>query len=282
MRALVAGAGFLGLRVAALLADQGHDVFALRRHAGPLPVGVQQVVADLTVPGTLGAVPGDLDAVIFTASPDASSDSAYERLYVHGLTSLLAAPALKRSPPGRVLFTSSTAVYGQRRGEWVDEASPTEPIHFTGQRMLQAEQALAQATPTPIAVRLSGLYGPGRTGLLERLRRGTARYTAGHYTNRLHCEDAARALVHLAAMERPAPVYVGSDLEPAEQRIVYTWLAERLGAPAPALAPAGERTGRGSSKRCRPRALVASGFRFTFPSFREGYAPLLEGSPEAT
>ena len=273
MRALIAGAGYVGMALAEQLVSQGHDVVVLRRSAAPPPRGVRAFRADLTLPGALDAL-APADSVFYTAAADERSDAAYRRAYVEGLARLLERLA-RMEPPPRLLFTSSTAVYGQQAGEWVDESSPTQPTDFAGQRLLEGE-ALVRTAPLPGSVlRLGGIYGPGRSSLIERARAG-ARGTPG-YTNRIHRDDAAAALLPLAALPRAEDVVIGVDSEPARTCEVLAWLAERLGLPASSptseAAPSA-RAVRGS-KRCRNARLLATGFRFRYPTYREGYAALL-------
>jgi nucleoside-diphosphate-sugar epimerase len=178
--------------------------------------------------------------------------------------------------PSRVLFTSSTAVYGQMRGEWVDASSPTHPRGFAGQIMLSAERLLHGSRLPSTVLRLGGIYGPGRTRLIDRVRSGEpmVRSDGPTYTNRIHRDDAAAAIAHLLALPEPAPTYVGVDEDPADSAEVLGWIAERLGVPL-VEAAASESLAAGS-RRCRDAALLASGFRFTYPTFREGYAALMD------
>ena len=98
-----------------------------------------------------------------------------------------------------------------------------------------------------------------------------------HYTNRIHRDDCAGVLRHLMQLEAPEPVYLGVDCEPADEAAVLRWLAGALGAAEPRIAAAGERHGRErrASKRCRNDRLLASGYRFLHPTFREGYRAIL-------
>jgi nucleoside-diphosphate-sugar epimerase len=107
-----------------------------------LPSGIQALPADLTRPETLRASPAGLDFVFYTAAADGSNDEAYRAAYVQGLRNLLEALQVQNQRPHRVCFTSSTAVYAQSSGEWVDEGSPTEPVHFSGRRLREAERLL--------------------------------------------------------------------------------------------------------------------------------------------
>ncbi|MDX1649924.1 MAG: SDR family oxidoreductase [Myxococcota bacterium] len=276
MRVLIAGCGYVGCALAPSLVAAGHEVVGLRRRPEGLPAGVVPLAADLTDPGTLRGVP-EVDALVYAVSPGARDDAAYEAAFVRGLGNLLA--RLETGSPGlqRVVFVSSTGVYAQDDGSWVDEGSPTRPEGFRGRRLLEGE-ARARATGRGAVVRLAGIYGPDRTSLVERVRRGEATVTPGppRYTNRIHRDDAAEALRVVLLAAQPPEVVIGVDSEPAPEREVLTWLARRLGAPPPAEAPpapGGRRAGRG--KRCRNALLLASGVALRFPSWREGYAALL-------
>jgi nucleoside-diphosphate-sugar epimerase len=283
-RVLIAGCGYVGTALGALLAEDGHEVFALRRSVRERPAGVSLIQADLTAIDTLRALPARLDVVFYTASADATDDRSYRGVYVDGLRYLLA--ALEGQTLRRVLYTSSTGVYAQQDGEWVDEISPAEPRHFSGARLLEGETLLRRSGRPATVVRLSGIYGPGRERLLERVRRGEATIPAGApvYSNRIHRDDCAGVLRHLMSLERIEPLYLASDDEPAEMAVVLRWLAERLGVPSPPVeerAAPHERYGRTSNKRVKNARLLASGYRFRYPTFREGYAGLIAGGAAA-
>jgi nucleoside-diphosphate-sugar epimerase len=286
VRVLVAGCGYVGSVLAASLAAEGHEAFGLRRRPEGLPPGVRPVAVDLGDREALAAaLPPDLDGVVYATAADSREPAAYRRAYVEGLENLL---ALLPRPGPRVIFTSSTSVYGQDDGSWVDETSPTEPPSETGRILLEAEAVLATSRRPGASLRLGGIYGPGRTRLLESVRRGEARIPAepGVFTNRIHRDDAARALDHLLKLPQLGPVYLGVDDEPAELGTVLRWMAGRLGVPEPPVAAAGEgtRAGRGlrTRKRCSNRRLRGSGFDLRHPTFREGYDAILRGEEGAS
>jgi len=280
-RVLVAGCGYVGSALAAELAAEGHTVFGLRRRPVGLPPGVAPIAADLSDPTSLAALPRELDAVVYAAAADGFSDAAYGAAYVDGPRRLLEALVAANERP-RVLFTSSTAVYGQSDGEGVDETSETRPAGFSGARLLEGEAVLLGAPLPATVVRLGGIYGPGRMRLVERVRGGEARLRGGPplYTNRIHRDDCAGVLRHLLLAADPAAVYLGVDCEPAAESDVLRWIAHELGLPEPpaaddaagALDPPLRPRG---SKRCSNRRLLASGYRFRFPTYREGYAAAL-------
>ena len=271
---LIAGCGYLGSALATLRLAAGDRVFALRRSASPLPPGVEGLRADLTRPETLQRLPR-VDAVIYTASAAQREDGAYEQAYVVGLRNLLAALA-PTSP--RLLFVSSTAVYAQQDGSWVDERSVTRPCHFSGRRLLEAEALAHNAPLESCAVRLAGLYGPGRSGLLERVKRGAAPVSPGppRYTNRIHRDDAAGLLSFLLDLRVLPECVLGVDCEPAPEELVIRWLVQRLGAPEPPVrAPTPGSRRAGGNRRCSNRLVREAGYGFSYASFREGYEALL-------
>lgn len=275
MRVLIAGCGYVGRSLARMLVSDGHEVFGLRRTPRELPHGVVPVTADLAEGRDLEAIPGDLDACVSAISPDGRSQSAYKAAYVRAVRNLQ--PLLENESPHlqRWVFTSSTAVYGQKSGEAVDERTSTSPSSFTGRTLVRAEGIVrASPVPSPIVIRFGGIYGPGRTRLLDTVRRGEATCPPNpSYTNRIHRDDAAGAIRHLLAVRDPAQVYLGVDTEPAERCEVLTWMADQLGAPPPSPGPPSSR----GSKRVDSRRLQKSGFEFRFPTFREGYRAILDG-----
>jgi len=274
-RVLVAGAGYVGLRLAERLASDGATVFALRRRPAQLPASLTPITANLLAPRELEALPSDLDFVVYSVSPDAHDAQAYRRAYLEGLTHLLQSRALARRDACRVLFTSSTAVYGQSDGSVVDEASETLPGSFSGKTLLDAENLLRQSGRPHVVLRLAGIYGPGRDRLVRQALAGEARYPAqASYTNRIHREDCAGALRHLMSLSEPDSLYLGVDHEPAELRAVQEFIAETTQTPAPRLGDASRRS-RGGNKRCSSHKLRQSGYQFVFPTFREGYREVI-------
>lgn len=266
MKVVIAGCGYVGSALAGRLLAEGHSVQAIRRSPGAGPSGIQAVAADLTDPASLAAVSGEPDLAVFAAA-GARDEAGYRALYVEGLRNVL-----RVLQPRRTLFVSSTAVYEQRDGGWVDEETPVSPRGYRGRVHLEAEQVLADAAGTGVAVRFGGIYGPGRGRLIEAIRSGRARSSPERFTNRIHRDDCAGVLAHLAVLPDPAPLYLGVDSDPASEREVYAWPAERLGVPEP---PRASEPARGANKRCSNALLRASGYRFLYPSFRQGYAGLV-------
>lgn len=280
MRVLIAGCGDVGAALGVELAAADHEVWGLRREPAGLPAAIQPLRADLTRPATLAVLPRAIDVVVYTAAPGESTDRAYQAIYVEALRGLLQVLIEHDPAPRRLVFTSSTAVYGQTDGSWVDETSITEPRDLRGRRLLEAERMVLAAPIPATVVRPGGIYGAGRTRLVDRLRRGEAACVAGppRYTNRIHRDDCAGALRHVVELSRPEPRYLAVDHEPADECEVLRWLARELGLPPPNVVPLASATPRGS-KRARNDRLVASGYGFRYPTFREGYSAELRGRP---
>lgn len=273
-RVLIAGAGDVGLRVARLLRTRGEEVYALRRRAAAQAGdGVQWIQGDLTQPDTLCTLPADISHVVYLPTPDGRDETLYRSVFVDGLRHLL--NALDRQRLQRLLFVSSSAVYGEHADAWVDEDTPPDPPGFNGRVLLEAER-FAHERANAVTLRLAGLYGPGRLQLIERLREGVARVPRGtpHWANRIHVEDAAAAIVHLLFLDHALPLYVGADDTPLPLDVLYEDLARRLHAPMPGDGPAPANVG---SKRLSNARLRASGFEFRWPDAREAYAALLDG-----
>lgn len=261
---LVAGAGDLGLRLARRRARRGDDVLALRRHAAAVDAAcptLRALAADLLDGTGFGALPRRVDALVFCAAPDRRDEAAYRALFIDGLQRLLDAVRAART-----VFVSSTAVYGEDAGERVDEATPPRPAAFNGRVLLEAEARVRAAGGT--AVRLAGLYGPGRTMLLRRAREGAP--GRPHWTNRIHVDDAADALDVLLDLDAADSVYCATDDTPALERDVLAWLRARDGLP-----PVPGIDGPASGRRVSNARLRATGWTPRHRDWRSGYGALL-------
>jgi nucleoside-diphosphate-sugar epimerase len=134
------------------------------------------------------------------------------------------------------------------------------------------EVALASGVAT-IVLRLGGIYGPGRMRLIEQVRGGAVAVpSTARFVNRIHRDDCAGAIAHLLGLAAPEALYLGVDDDPADLRQVLAWLAERLGVALPAPSDDGD----AGHKRCKNGRLRASGYALRYPSFRDGYAALLD------
>ncbi|NOX72120.1 MAG: SDR family oxidoreductase [Alphaproteobacteria bacterium] len=191
-------------------------------------------------------------------------------------------------------YLSTTAVYGDHQGGWVDEGTPPSPATKRGEWRVAAEQgwtALAQTNGLPLHIfRLAGIYGPGR-GPFAKVRAGTARriIKQGQVFSRIHLEDIAQILA--ASIKRPDPgaIYNLCDDEAAPPEDVIGLAAELLGLPVPEavdfevadLTPMA-RSFYGESKRIRnDRIKRELGIKLIYPTYREGLRALLKGESGA-
>ncbi|MFB6309750.1 MAG: NAD-dependent epimerase/dehydratase family protein [Salinirussus sp.] len=284
MRVAILGCGYVGLALGQALADE-HDVVGVRRSESGLSAirqaGLKPVRADISEPSTLNAVP-DADAVVFAASSGGGDAEAARRIYVRGQRQAIDHFAARDEPPERYLYTSSTGVYGDHNGDWVDETTPLSPTTEKTTVLAEAESVAidtARSTDmTPVVARLAGVYGPNRYRL-ERYLEGPV--TAG-YRNLIHRADAAGAAAFLLGLPEPPETVLVVDNEPVDRWTFADWLADECDLPPPEKVTIDdrleeedlpERTRRRleADKRCSNELLRSLGYEFTYPTYREGY-----------
>jgi nucleoside-diphosphate-sugar epimerase len=206
----------------------------------------------------------EVDAIAYLVGAGGRTAGAYRAAYVDGLRNVLA-----RSGRARLCFASSTAVYGQESGEWVDETSETSPASETARILLEGE-ALARTRGT--VVRLAGIYGPGRTRMVSNVHQGKAEEPPNEaFGNRIHRDDCAGLFAHLLTRDAP-DVVCGVDDAPVPLGEVRAFIAARLGVSL----PPGE-GGAARGKRIRNARLHALGYELAYPSYREGYPAIIDG-----
>lgn len=273
-RVLIVGCGDIGLGLAEVLISEGHQVSGIKRTplTKDLP-GLKLILTDITLEDSLRTLPTDFDQVFFILTPSGRDEQSYRSIYLQGVNNLLAHFKDARQEP-HCLFVSSTSVYGQNAGEWVDEGSPTTPTSATAKVLLQAEKNILTSGEANTVVRFSGIYGPGREGMIKRVKSGApVQYAPPYYTNRIHRDDCLDVLVHLFALRLQGTaledIYLGSDNEPAPIKEVAQWLAIKLGCAAPSEK---KMTSLTQNKRCNNQRLCAQGYTFRFKNYREGYS----------
>ncbi len=258
-RALIAGYGYVGAATAARLRASGWEVEGWARSGGDRPV-------DISDRGAVAAAASEFDVVIHCASSGGGGLEGYRSVYLEGARNLL--EVLR---PKRFLFTSSTSVYAQKDGSWVDEESAAESAHETGRILREAEELVRQNGGT--VLRLAGIYGPGRSALLRKFLQGEAKIDGdgGRFLNHAHRDDIAAGLVLLASNSPNESIYNVCDNEPLTQLATYEWLAEKFQLPLPERAEtAGNRKRGMSNKRVSNRRLRALGWSPAFPNLETG------------
>jgi len=272
MNVLIAGCGDVGNVLATLLLKNGHVVYGLKRDTSTLPNEVFPIKADLTDPDTLTGLPENIDNLVFMPTPAKREQEAYEAIFLNGWHNLW--NSLKH-PPARTMLVSSTAVYGQSDGSIVNEETAPEPARFNGKILLQMERLAAECTDNLVVARVSGIYGPGREGMIRlAASKGLEiQKTPLVYTNRIHRDDVAAALMHLMLLDEPRALYLVSDDLPVAKYDVLAWIAVKLGNAA----PKGLISEQGSGGKCiSNKRLRGSGFQLNFPNYRSGYSSILE------
>jgi nucleoside-diphosphate-sugar epimerase len=276
MRVLIVGCGYIGQAVGEQLVQLGHQVWGMRRtpdsHRLLQQLGIRPIAADITRPETLAPLTASYDWVVHCVSSSHGGAEDYRRVYLDGSKNLL--NWLTQAPPKKVVYTSSTSVYGQSDGEWVDESSLTEPGTETGRILLQTERLLLGAGA--VVLRVAGIYGPGRGYRVKQFLAGQARIEGKgeRFLNMIHREDVAGAVV--AALERGAAgqVYNAVDDEPVSQRVFFQWLSDRSGRPLPQSVgemETGNRKRGVTNKQVSNRRLRSElGYAPKYPTFREG------------
>ena len=269
------GCGDIATRTALKLQNSGTAVLGVRRQISNLPADLPATAADVLNPSSLEFLRNsDANTLVYSLAADSFNEESYLNAYVTGLNNTIQACDFGQIK--RLIFISSTAVYHQNDGSQVDELSPTAPQRFNGKVMLEAEK-LALATGVGTALRLSGIYGPGRLRLVDRVRNGhCSDERSATWSNRIHVEDCAGVIAHLVNQDTLPEVVLGSDSLPATSTDVETFIAEQLGIEKQYADPNSKRPKRiAGSKRCDNRMLLGTGYQFTHPDYRSGYKALI-------
>jgi nucleoside-diphosphate-sugar epimerase len=284
MDVAILGCGYVGLELGRQLEAAGHAAVGVRRSEDGLAAirdaGFDAVRADVTDADSLASVPA-VDAVVFIASSGGRGADAARDVYVDGLRTVVDHFGDRDDPPSQLVYTSSTGVYGDHDGGWVDEGTDLDPTTEKTQVLVDAERVALDDAPEhgidPTVVRFAGLYGPDRYRL--------TRYVEGPvtegYLNMIHRDDAA-GVVRFALADADEDVVLAVDDEPVEKWAFADWLADQCNVERPAKRTVEERIAAGdlstpaerrlrTSKRCSNDRLRALGYEFAYPTYREGY-----------
>jgi nucleoside-diphosphate-sugar epimerase len=287
MRIAILGCGYVGLELCQQLSD--HDVTGVRRSESGIEAieatGANAVQADVTDSASLAAVP-DADAIVFIASSGGRDAETARNVYNEGLKTVIDHFA-NREEWEQLIYTSSTGVYGDHSGDWVNEETPINPTTEKTRVLSEAERIARERTTLSgidsTVVRFAGLYGP------ERYRLG--RYLEGPvtegYLNMVHRTDAA-GIVRFTLEQRPdVQTLLAVDDEPVSKWDFADWLADQCGVEHPPKQTKDERLSENdisatakrrilTSKRCSNDRLHELGYEFTKPTYRNGYQKAIE------
>ncbi|WP_116367851.1 NAD(P)H-binding protein [Parahaliea mediterranea] len=272
---VVVGCGDIGVRLAAALPDW--QVTGLRRGPQALPAALRGPAVDYTRPDSLGCLAALApDYIVTTFKPCGAGEAGYIAGFSDATRNVI--QGLGKHRPRAVLMVSSTRVYAEQQGGWVDESSPLSEDDPLARAIISAEQQLLHSGLDATVVRCAGIYGDPQGRLLSRVARGErCAAEPTRYGNRIHRDDVAGFLAHLLLQaegnDKLQPLYLACDDDPAPQADVERWLAGQLGQ-RPASGSA-HRAPPSSHKRCSNRALRESGYALQYPDYRSGYAAVL-------
>lgn len=283
MKILIVGCGYLGKALGKNLVESGAEVWGLRRDGLALKslemVGIRPLQADLLKSDSLVSLP-QTEFVVLSQAPSRPMDN-YEKTYYEGTENLIR--ALHTKKPKKLILISSSRVYGQNSGAWVDEATKPEledylsgKVDENAKCLWETERLVLSSLVPAVIFRLAGLYGPKRHRL-KPLKEGKIKpLFSSAYTNRIHVEDAVNGIKLLMEKGKPGEIYLGVDDEPATEEVFYSWVYEKLSQPKPPQDLAQSLTSPMSNKRCSNKKIKELGMKFKYPSFREGYRSLFE------
>lgn len=282
-RLLLLGCGDIGQRLAPLVGRLDFRATGVRRRKMEAGGTISYRQIDLLEPEStqklLLAEARPWDVIVVTLTPMSFDDEGYRLGYVEPVCNIIT--AYKGSGwQGLVVFVSSTGVYGQNDGSEVDEQSDTQPLRFSGRRVLEAEALLRSSDLNCISVRFSGIYGPGRERLINKAAEKKWQYSdQEQWTNRIHIDDCAGVIAHLIEQyleEGPLPnIVLASDSESVSSWNIKQWLAREQGVINSI--EASTYCGPMRNKICNNQLLRDSGYEFKYPTYREGYRAVLAG-----
>lgn len=283
MKILIVGCGYRGKRLAQRLMKDGHSVRGLTRtaeHAESLrKLKIEPHVGDVTRRDTLRGMCLGIDAVYHLMGSMQGTDEQLRALHVDGTRNLVS--ALQETMPKRYIYESSTAVYGQVDGEWIEESAPRNPSSAMGKLRVQAEDILLaeyrQNELPLIILRPSSIYRP--EGVVnKKIREGTYVLSTdpSKIMNHIYVDDFIEIMAAALLKGEPGDAYNVSDDEPKPAGDYMNLIAELMGAPKPRVDFITPAEGcadllRQSNKRCSNAKLKRDfGMTLRFPTYREG------------
>ena len=292
---IVLGAGYLGQKVALQAVERGFQrVVGIRRqqlslaHVDTLALDLLESEGQSSLKALCKSLvtsrssdSGKLQRVgiFYCLSPDSGDEDAYRSVYQKGLSTLLRILDESGAPEEfHVVLASSTSVYQDHDGSWVDESTTDErpPTHGTGRMIYEGERLLRHSTVQSTILRFGGIYGPERRYFVERVRHRQEPLFDGQplFSNRIHVHDAA-TMVHFCLQNRSChgQTFNGVDCDPAARNDVIQYLWSQFGDSRITLEHTSNLSAirhRGN-KRVKSEKIRSLGFSFKFPSYKEGY-----------
>lgn len=277
-KVLIIGCGDIGAALAEKLVSGAHEVTGVKRTMPKKQLAFNIVQADVSNMDDVEGLDLNVDQLVYILSPSCSDMAAYKDVFEVGVDQVLSA-LKKQSQDVAITFVSSTRVYGQNKGEWIDERALTEPTDERGQILLAAENKFLAFNDQTTIVRFSGIYGRS-SYFLNQLKKGLAvQKKPPYYTNRIHREDCIGVLEFILNKkikgESLESIYLATDNDPAPKWDVANYVAnefnlercEQKSVPNDA----------GQNKRLSNSRLKSSGYTFKASNYKEGYKRLVDG-----
>jgi nucleoside-diphosphate-sugar epimerase len=282
---IIFGCGFVGMELARRCLELGWSVSALTRNpqkvAEAKDLGLYTVQGNLHESGWWDELPGNFDHVVNCVGAASPSIDGYRDSYLKGMHSVLGWIKQNGSQVNNLVFTSSSSVYPQTDGSLVNEKSDTSGASDRGQILVNAEQACLHASAELArrrsVIRFSGLYGPGRHLLVDKIRRGDPMSGCPQrILNLIHRDDAASALLAILEAEDSVDggIFNACDGQHATRGEIANWVAGRVGVQAPEFIGAPEDHG---PNRCVENSKIKKVFGWVprFADFQTGYEDFL-------
>jgi nucleoside-diphosphate-sugar epimerase len=265
----------------------------MRRKPSALPSDIEAIQGDLCDSENFLSIldNSNVDVIVVTLTPDSMSDQGYLDSYVNGANVLKSTIKKISYRPQLIIWVSSTGVYGQSCGEWVDESSVASSKSYRGKRLLEAENLVKSISKElvtnnstlikSVVVRFSGIYGPGRGRLLNQIKKGNiASKHPVSWTNRIHVVDCAGIIIHIIDLYSQkkdiSNLYIGTDNQPVPAYEIQRWLANHMRVKIEENNEIPKNTdNKNVNRRCNNKLIKDSGYNFIFPDFKKGYTPLL-------
>lgn len=271
-RILIIGCGDIGGGLADNLARKGHDVTGLRRTKPATLSAVKFIQADVTSKEEMSALTLDFEQLVYILSPSGADLIDYKAVFKTGVNNVLNAMR-EQQLKIPTIFVSSSRVYGQYKGEWLNEKSTTEPKEEKGQTLLDAENKFLSFGKQATVVRFSGIYGRSKY-FIEQLKKGAKiQKEPPYYTNRIHRDDCVAVLEFLLNKKINAEplekIYLASDCAPVSKWDVASYLASELKLkPCQSLMNVNKAS---QNKRLDSSLLRETGYEFKFKTYKDGY-----------
>jgi len=280
MRLLILGCGDIGTRVGLALLEAGWRVTAARRAPEKLPEAFARLKVDMTRPETLATLAAcQPDYVLVTPTPTSYDPRGYQQGFLSVAEHLAAQLWLKHCR--RVFWVSSTRVYRESAGGWVDEGAALNTEEPQAAAMVSAE-ACVRRSATATIIRPAGVYGNPDGMLVRKVLSGRGSASGAAHGNRIHRDDLSRLIVHCLRREargdRLPPTILACDNDTTPTHEVERWLAQQWGVALTEEAFSGRPR---ANRRCQGGLLKKLGFEFKYPTWREGYAQVVSARQSA-